>query len=453
MKTNILLRPWKGDRRWTEMSARAAAWKKAGHTPDEIGAALQAEYGPPLTRAGLGDAPAPLYVCGEVGDDADIRPAALAQILLALRLPVALAGALMPDAQVGQSLPIGGVLATHRAVSPSLVGVDIGCRMHLSVYALPPAEMAARRDALFQDLRAVTAFGLGAEAPARADHPLLDDDGRWALTPQTKALRARARRQIGTSGGGNHFAELVLGERLAVARPGEADGLPETFCGLLTHSGSRGVGYAVAEQYREVAARETARVADVPKRYEWLDLDGDAGREYWAAMTLAGDYARACHEVIHAAFSRRAGLVPLLIVDSPHNFAWRDGPDRVVHRKGATLASAGSWGIIPGSMASASYLVRGAGNEEALDSASHGAGRVGSRAEARARISLADAKRQMARLDIRVAGLSADESPSAYKDIERVLRLQTEAGLVTPLARMRPVAVIMAGEEARGRTP
>jgi len=442
MKINTLLRPWKGDPRWTEMSSRAAAGKKAGQTEGEIVAALEADYGPAVALQELRPFPAPAFVCGEVGPEADIAPAALAQLQLALRLPVAVAGALMPDAHVGQSLPIGGVLALHRAVSPSLVGVDIGCRMHLSVYALPPADLTARRDALFHDLRAVTAFGLGAETAGRPEHSLLDDKERWGLTTQTKALHAKARRQIGTSGSGNHFAELVTGERLDAE-----SGLPETFCGLLTHSGSRGVGYALAEHYMRLAASETARTARVPKRYEWLDLDGDAGREYWAAMTLAGDYARACHEVLHAAFARRAGLTPLLTVDSPHNFAWQEGGrGRVVHRKGATLAASEVWGIIPGSMASASYLVRGLGNAEALESASHGAGRVGSRAEARSLISLSDAKRQMARQDVLVDGLSADEAPAAYKDIERVLRLQVDAGLLTPLARMRPVAVIMAGE-------
>ena len=384
MKTNTLLRPWKGDPRWTEMSGRAAAWKKAGRRTDEILAALEIEYGPAASVGGLRDSPAPAFICGEVGPDGDIAPAALAQLQVGLRLPVAEAGALMPDAHVGQSLPIGGVLALHRAVSPSLVGVDIGCRMHLSVFALPLAEMTARRDALFQDLRAVTAFGLGVESAGRPEHPLLDDTERWALTAQTKTLHTKARRQLGTSGSGNHFAEIVTGERLD-----EESGLPDTFCGLLTHSGSRGIGYAIAESYMRLAATETARTARVPKRYEWLDLDGDAGQEYWTAMTLAGDYALACHEVIHAAFARRAGLTPMLAVDSPHNFAWQDdGTDRVIHRKGATCAVPGLWGIIPGSMASASYLVRGLGNAEALNSASHGAGRVGSRAEARSQISL-----------------------------------------------------------------
>lgn len=163
-------------------------------------------------------------------------------------------------------------------------------------------------------------------------------------------------------------------------------------------------------------------------------------------MELCGDYARACHEVIHAAFARRARLMPAAVVQHAHNFAWREG-DLVVHRKGATPAGAETLGVIPGSMASPSYLVEGLGAEGSLSSASHGAGRRGSRAEARGTISLRAAQRLLAERDVLVAGLSVEEAPQAYKDIERVLALQVAAGLVRPLARMRPVAVVMAGED------
>jgi len=438
MKVNTLLRPWKGDKRWTQMSRQAAALKKAGSTEAEILAALEAEYGRSEPAQTLRDAPAPFQVYGEVGED--INPVAVSQLTLALRLPIALGGALMPDAHVGYALPIGGVFAAHRAVSPAMVGVDIGCRMHLSLFDVSPDEFRQRRETLFRDLQAVTTFGLGAQSDRPADHPVLDKD-RWALTPQTRGLRDKARRQLGTSGSGNHFAELIVGERLE----GE-NGLPEAFGGLLTHSGSRGVGYAVANHYMRLAALETARTARVPKMYEWLSLDTDAGREYWAAMELAGDFARANHEVIHAAFARRSGLTPLATVQNHHNFAWRDGPDRVVHRKGATPAERGVLGVIPGSMGSASYLVRGEGHYEALHSASHGAGRVGSRTAVRDEISLGDIRRFLKQQDILVEGLTAEEAPPAYKDIERVLRIQVAAGLVTPLARMFPIAVIMAGE-------
>lgn len=438
MKVNTLLRPWKGDKRWTQLSRQAAAWKKAGVAEPEILAALEAEYGRSEPLGALRDAPAPFQVYGEIGED--IAPVAVSQLELALRLPIALGGALMPDAHVGYALPIGGVFAAHRAVSPAMVGVDIGCRMHLSLFAVPPDEFRRGREELFRDLRAVTTFGLGEDNARPADHPVLDKD-RWALTSQTRGLRDKARRQLGTSGSGNHFAELVVGERLDAE-----GGLPETFGGLLTHSGSRGVGYAVANHYMRLAAVETAQTARVPKMYEWLSLDGDTGREYWAAMELAGDFARANHEVIHDAFARRSGLTPMATVQNHHNFAWRNGPDRVIHRKGATPAEKGVLGVIPGSMGSASYLVRGEGRPEALHSASHGAGRVGSRTAVRDQISLGEVRRRLKQQDIWVEGLTAEEAPPAYKDIERVLRIQVEAGLVTPLARMFPIAVIMAGE-------
>ena len=438
MKVNTLLRPWKGDKRWTQMSQQAAALKKTGSTEAEILAAIEADYGRSQPLAALHDTPRPFHVYGEIG--ADISPTAVGQLELALRLPIALEGALMPDAHVGYALPIGGVFAAHRAVSPAMVGVDIGCRMHLSVFAVSPEEFRERRTALFRDLLAVTTFGVGEDNARPADHPILDKD-RWALTSQTRGLRDKARRQLGTSGSGNHFAELVVGERLDAGC-----GLPETFGGLLTHSGSRGVGYTLANHYMRLAALETARTARVPKMYEWLSLDADIGREYWSAMELAGDFARANHEVIHEAFARRSGLAPLATVQNHHNFAWRDGPDRVIHRKGATPAEEGVLGVIPGSMGSASYLVRGEGVPESLYSASHGAGRVGSRASVRDEISLGEVRRRLAHLDILVEGLTAEEAPPAYKDIERILRIQVEAGLVTPLARMMPVAVIMAGE-------
>jgi len=438
MKTNTLLRPWKSDKRWTQMSGRAAALKKAGVPIADILATLEAEYGRPEPARTLRDMPAPFHVYGEVGED--ISPAAVGQLELALRLPIALEGALMPDAHVGYALPIGGVFAAHRAVSPAMVGVDIGCRMHLSLFAVPPAEFKERRELLFRDLLAVTTFGLGEDNARPADHAVLDKE-RWALSGLTRSLRDKARRQLGTSGSGNHFAELVVGERLD-----PDSGLPESFGGLLTHSGSRGVGYAVASHYMRLAALETAQTARVPKMYEWLGLDGDAGREYWAAMELAGDFAQANHEVIHAAFARRSGLTPCATVQNHHNFAWRDGADRVIHRKGATPAGAGVLGVIPGSMGSASFVVRGGGVPEALHSASHGAGRVGSRGAARDQIGIGEVRRRLKQQDILVEGLTAEEAPDAYKDIERVLRVQVEAGLVTPLAQMIPIAVIMAGE-------
>jgi len=205
------------------------------------------------------------------------------------------------------------------------------------------------------------------------------------------------------------------------------------------------VGYAIASHYMRLAAQETARHAQVPKMYEWLDLDGEAGQEYWQAMELAGAFAQANHEVIHTAFARRAGLTPIATIQNHHNFAWKEG-DLVIHRKGATPAEPGVLGVIPGSMGTPSYLVAGRGQPDALSSASHGAGRRGSRTTARNSISLRDARDFLKQQDVLVEGLSVDEAPEAYKDIERIMGLQVDAGLIEILARMRPVAVIMAGE-------
>ncbi len=195
-----------------------------------------------------------------------------------------------------------------------------------------------------------------------------------------------------------------------------------------------------------LAALETARTARVPKMYEWLSLDSDAGREYWQAMELAGDFAQANHEVIHAAFARRSGLTPLCDGAEPPQLrlAGRPGPGHPPQRRDP--AEKGVLGVIPGSMGSASYLVRGEGQPDALYSASHGAGRVGSRTAVRDRNQPGRRPPALKRQDILVEGLTAEEAPPAYKDIERVLRIQVEAGLVTPLARMMPIAVIMAGE-------
>jgi len=463
MKPHQLIAPWKGDKRFTEIAKRAAALKKAGHSAEQIVGTITVEFGPPKQLERLRDAPQPFRVYGQVGND--IEAPALAQLELALRLPIAIQGALMPDAHPGYALPIGGVFAAHRAVAPAMVGVDIGCRMHLTIFEGAPEAFLRSRAALFADLQAVTTFGAGASRPRPADHNILDDD-RWQITAQTRGLRAKAAAQLGTSGSGNHFAELIVGERIQTTRQEIGDErqemggavppisrllsavsqvLPERFSGLLTHSGSRGVGYAIANHYMRVAAQETAKHAQVPKMYEWLDLDGEAGQEYWAAMELAGAFAQANHEVIHAMFAGRAGLMPIATIQNHHNFAWRHG-DMVIHRKGATPAEAGVLGVIPGSMGTASYLVAGRGAAEALNSAAHGAGRRGSRTQARNSISLRDARDFLKQQDVLVEGLSVDEAPQAYKDIERVMRLQVDAGLVEILARMRPVAVIMAGE-------
>ncbi len=447
MKPHELIMPWKGDKRYTDIARRAAALKKDGSNAEQIVAVITEEFGAPLQLLGLRDVPAPARVFGTVGDKdtptgtADIEPGAYAQLQLALRLPIAERGALMPDAHQGYALPIGGVFRSYNSVAPAMVGVDIACRMMLTIFVAPPEEVRQRRDELFSLLKRVTTFGAGVERPYAADHAVLED-ARWGATNQLRGLRDRAAKQLGTSGAGNHFAELVVGETLQALIPGA----PQHFAGLLTHSGSRGVGYAIANHYMRVAEQETKRIARIPRYYEWLDLDSEAGQAYWTSMELAGAFASANHHVIHDLFLRRSKLGIAAQVENHHNFAWREG-SLVVHRKGATPAAAGELGIIPGSMATPSYVVVGNGNPESLMSTSHGAGRRGSRTWAKNTISMRDVRRVLAERDVLAEGVVADESPFAYKDIERVMMIQEQAGLLERVAHMQPIAVLMAGQE------
>ncbi len=370
----------------------------------------------------------------------DIDAQAVDQMRKACALPVSVAGALMPDAHVGYGLPIGGVLATANAVIPYAVGVDIACRMKLSVLDWPVDTLRTRADALRQALEAETRFGIGAAFTAPHEHPVLDAD--WRVSPVTARNRDRARKQLGTSGSGNHFVEF--GE---LTVPDTLPDLPAgRYLALLSHSGSRGTGAAVCDHYSKRAmARHAATLPEAFKRLAWLDLDAEEGQEYWAAMDLMGQYAAANHAVIHASVTRRLGAAVRFGVENHHNFAWKEnhgGREVIVHRKGATPAAAGVLGMIPGSMAAPGFVVRGRGHPASLDSAAHGAGRRMSRTAAAKTL---DWRRIRAELDacgVTLLSAGIDEAPMAYKDIHAVMAAQ--ADLVEIVARFDPRLVKMA---------
>ncbi len=296
----------------------------------------------------------------------DIDSAAHDQMRNACRLPVSVAGALMPDAHVGYGLPIGGVLATDNAVIPYAVGVDIACRMMMTVFDLSPIVLKAEEGKYKKIIEQNTRFGIGSEWKPRREHPVMDED--WRVTPITAELKDLAHRQLGTSGSGNHFVEfgeLELKEPFAGAAPGR-------YLAVLSHSGSRGPGARIADHYSKWAMSRHPDLARELRHLAWLDLNS-VGAEYWAAMELMGKYASANHHVIHRQIVRAVGDV-LFQLENHHNFAWRErhqGRDVIVHRKGATPAGKGVHGIIPGSMASPGYIVEGLGNPQSLDSASH----------------------------------------------------------------------------------
>jgi tRNA-splicing ligase RtcB len=357
----------------------------------------------------------------------------------AVRLPVAVKGALMPDAHPGYGLPIGGVLATFAAIVPYAVGVDIACRMKLTVLDWPETSLRSRRDDLAAALERDTVFGTGAGFTRPQQHAVMDAD--WSVSPVTRAHKDRAWRQLGSSGSGNHFVEFGT---LTVDAP-ELSLAPGRYAALLSHSGSRNVGLQVATYYSRVAQRQHPDLPPPLRQLAWLDLHAAAGQEYWHAMQLMGRYAAANHELIHGRILRRLGAEAVAAVENHHNFAWleeHDGRQVVVHRKGATPAGRDRLGVIPGTMASPGYLVRGLGNRDALCSAAHGAGRRLSRGEARRRFRWRDADDLLAQRGVTLLSAGLDEIPFAYKDIDQVMAAQ--ADLVRIVARFDPRLVKMA---------
>jgi tRNA-splicing ligase RtcB len=351
----------------------------------------------------------------------------------------------MPDAHVGYGLPIGGVLATRGAVIPYAVGVDIACRMKLTVLDMEPDALEKDDSRLEQALVGETCFGVGGTFRKRREHPVLDED--WGVTGVTRELKDKAWSQLGTSGSGNHFVEFGT-LTLEKADLGLEAG---TYLALLSHSGSRGAGSAVASHFSRIARELHPELPAELRHLAWLELGSGDGREYWSAMELMGRYAAANHACIHRHIALALGARVLLDLENHHNYAWEeehDGERLIVHRKGATPAGPGTLGIIPGSMGTPGFVVRGKGNPESLHSASHGAGRAMSRTRALQTLSWTDAKAILARRRVRLISAGLDEVPMVYKDIETVMAAQSD--LVEAVARFDPRLVKMApsGEPA-----
>ena len=352
-----------------------------------------------------------------------IESIAKQQMEVAMRLPITLSGALMPDAHAGYGLPIGGVLAVENAVIPYAVGVDIGCRMSLTVFDAKVDFLKRYSHQIKEALKEYTHFGMEGGLTFAQEHEVLDRN-EFKATDLLKKLHGKAIRQLGTSGGGNHFVEfgeIELTENNVMNLP------TGNYVALLSHSGSRGMGAAIARQYSDIA-REMCKLPREAQHFAWLGLDTEAGQEYWMSMNLAGDFAQACHERIHINLSKALGLKSIGNVNNHHNFAWREkiAPNRyaIVHRKGSTPAGKGVAGFIPGSMATVGYLVCGKGNPESLNSASHGAGRAMSRQKAKSQFTQSALNKLLSQQGVTLIGGSVEEMPLAYKDINRVMPAQ-----------------------------
>jgi len=369
----------------------------------------------------------------------DIEPHSIEQMENACQLPVAVAGALMPDAHLGYGLPIGGVLATQNAVIPYAVGVDIACRMKMSVLDLPVSALDDNSDRFKRAIAEETRFGVGAAFKKRRHHPVMDED--WSFAQTVRTHKDKAWSQLGTSGSGNHFVEFGL-LTLENADLGLVAG---TYLALLSHSGSRGTGNLIASHYSKLAMNLRPELPRELQHLAWLDLDTQAGQEYWRAMELMGRYAAANHALVHEHVLRHLGVEAILDIENHHNFAWKEthlGRDLIVHRKGATPAQAGVVGIIPGSMATPGFVVRGKGKPESLHSASHGAGRRMSRKAAKRQYTWSDSHAFLKERGVTLMSAGLDEVPMAYKDILSVMKAQQD--LVEPIARFDPKLVKMA---------
>lgn len=413
-----------------------------------LAAELVGQREPLVTAIEVG-APRPYQVWGRE----QIDPNAIEQMDRAVRLPIAVRGALMPDAHVGYGLPIGGVLATKNAVIPYAVGVDIACRMRMTIYACSPHHFDQKRERFRTALETGTLFGTGKRWEQNRDHEVMEDP-LWQEHPIARRFRDIAWTQLGSSGSGNHFAEfgtLTL-EQPLVTPDFTVD--PGRYIALLTHSGSRRLGQEIANYYTVIAKEKRSTL---PKEYlhlAWFDLEEEAGAAYWAAMNLAGRYASANHAVIHEQISASLRFPVLGTIENHHNFAWReqvDGQDLIVHRKGATPAGRGVLGVIPGSMSDPGYVVRGRGNAEALNSAAHGAGRRLSRTQAHQKLDweTVHARLKINQVELLSAGL--DEAPMAYKNIHDVMAAQSE--LIEAVATFQPRLVKMDGSKGKDYRP
>jgi tRNA-splicing ligase RtcB len=385
----------------------------------------------------LDDSPKPFEVFGHK----HIERNALQQMEIAMRLPVAVKGAVMPDAHQGFGLPIGGVLAADNAVIPYAVGMDIGCRMALTILDLPGSYVLHHDYVLKKALTDYTHFGNDGGLDLRQEHEILDHPG-FQDTELLRKLHGKAARQLGTSGSGNHFVEFGTVE----LQPENTLRIPGgVYAALLSHSGSRSLGANIAQHYTNIAMAK-CRLPGAAKRLAWLTLDSEEGQAYWHAMQLAGEYAKACHDQIHHNVCHALGFQAVATVENHHNFAWKeldeDGREHIVHRKGATPAQDGVYGILPGSMLSAGYIVRGRGNALSLNSAAHGAGRKMSRQKAKDSITMSSVKKMLQAEKITLIGGSPEEAPGAYKDIDTIMKSQ--GTLVSVEGKFYPRVVRMA---------
>lgn len=365
--------------------------------------------------------------------------------------------ALMPDCHSGYGMPIGGVIAVENAVIPNAVGVDIACGVAAVKTNLQLTDFGNERDKQARKIRAIL-DELHKRVPVGEGHShqepqewerfkeIRDESGRYRRTWLTDHKWDLAYKSLGTLGGGNHFLEI------------QADGNDQIW--LMLHSGSRNVGYTIADYYNKQAMQIcTMRGDSLPaKDLAFLLMDSEEGQDYIRDMQFAMDFAMENRRRMMDAFVESVQVVkpsmePLDSINIHHNYAALEehfGKKYWIHRKGATSARAGQTGIIPGSMGSSSYIVNGLGNPESFASCSHGAGRKMSRTQACLSITEEKAERAMKGIvhdpwtKVRRGRAKGEkdlsECPLAYKDIYEVMQAQSD--LIEQIVKLRPLGVL-----------
>jgi len=340
--------------------------------------------------------------------------------------------AAMPDVHLGIGATIGSVIATHKAIIPAAVGVDIGCGMVAARLSLTANDLDEKNlKQVFDQITRYVPVGRGQHPSDRvlvnAARPF--EPGLKALTDRHPALLkafgkfSKWMNQMGTLGGGNHFIEVCLDEADQVW--------------VMLHSGSRGIGNAMADYFIQLARQDMERwMIHLPDRdLAYFPEGSEHFDDYVEAVQWAQDYAmqnrQSMLDLVLAALTRRLPpfTVTTEVVNCHHNYVAKEhhyGANVWVTRKGAIRACEGDWGIVPGSMGTRSYIVRGKGNPESFCSSAHGAGRRMSRTAAEKQFTEADLAKQTAGVICRKDRGVVDEIPGAYKDIDAVMANQSD---------------------------
>jgi len=370
----------------------------------------------------------------------DIEAGAFAQARNLANLPFVFRHvAVMPDAHQGYGMPIGGVMASEEVVIPNAVGVDIGCGMcavRTSLTSIAPEKLKS----VLAEIRRTVPLGFKHHQHRQKENCMPNTDVPLADLPMVAREYQSALTQLGTLGGGNHFIEIQKGN----------DG----HVWLMVHSGSRNLGFKVANHYNRLAMELNKRWGSkIPSNWQlaFLPIDSEAGQTYLHEMRYCVDFAFANRKMMMERIKDALLVVTPPVFFEPminiaHNYAAMEvhfEKNVMVHRKGATRAQAGEIGIIPGSQGTPSYIVRGLGNRESFESCAHGAGRKMGRKQAQRQLNLDQEKKRLDDQGIIHALRSVgdlEEAAGAYKDIDQVIDNQLD--LVEVLVELRPLAVI-----------